>query len=463
MDRSSNSSESRRESKAVLGDFRELAQQHCTSYPVTEQGGNKLEKPLLQKYPNMRSASEPPRLKLSPASQLIKLEDKMSAVMVVNEGKLVSLDKLASELQGNSLHEILSLLQKKEAKLSTLARNLGFQLLSDDIDIKLANPLPEVAEVQPLEVSPETSQEGTMTHNVQLDEDQSNNGRCVSAKEHMEASEFCTIESSPQHDNEKTSSIHTVEHDDFIQSDESASFQKLDVAQNIKVEEKSSLTVETLRDETLRFQGFEGSFFFSDGNYRLLKALTGQSKFPALVIVDPLLQQHYVFPLEKILNYSSQADFLSSFLNRSLLPYQLSESVNKSPRAAISPPFVNLDFHEVDSVPRVTALTFSKLVIGSNQSESLNTLDAYDKDVLVLFSNSWCGFCQRTEVVVREVYRAIQAYANMLKSGCGKEKNMLSGEYFSACPQICVGTSEGASFLDASRFPFMGILQLVLK
>ncbi|XP_022148074.1 uncharacterized protein LOC111016835 isoform X2 [Momordica charantia] len=418
VDRSSNSSESRRESKVALGDFRELAQQYCTSYPITE--------PLLQKYPIMRGTLEPPRLKLSPASRLIKLEDKMSAVMIVNEGKLVTLDKLTSELQGNSLPQILSLLQKKEAKLSSLARNLGFQLLSDDIDVKLASSSPEVTEVQPFEVSPEISQEGPVIHSVQLDEDQSNNGRCVSAKEHMEASEFCTVESSPLQDNEKRTSIHTVEDHDFIQSDESAPHQKLDVAQNIKVEEKSSLTMETSLDENLHFQGFEGSFFFSDGNYRLLKALTGQSKSPALVIVDPLLQQHYVFPVEKTLSYSSQADFLSSFLNRSLLPYQHSESVIKSPRAAVSPPFLNLDFHEVDSVPRVTALTFSKLVIGFNQSESINEFNAYSKDVLVLFSNSWCGFCQRTEVVVREVYRAIQGSVNILKSGCGKEKKMLS-------------------------------------
>lgn len=432
MDRSSNSSESNRKSEVALRDFRELAQQYYTSYSITEQGGNKVEKPLLQKYPVMRSPLEPPRLKLSSASRLIKLENKMSSVMIVNEGKVVSMDKLASELQGNSLHEILSLLQKKEAGLSSLAKSLGFQLLSDDINIKLVDPLADVTEVQSLEVSPETSQEGTMAPSVQPDEDQSINGKCMSPKEHGEASEFCTIEPTPQEDNEKRASIHAVEHDDLIQSDESATDH---IPQNIKVEEKSSLTVEISRDENLRFQGFEGSFFFSDGNYRLLKALTGQSKFPALVILDPLLQQHYVFPPEKILSYSSQADFLSSFLNRSLLPYQLSEFVNKSPRAAFSPPFVNLDFHEVDSVPRVTALTFSKLVIGSNQSESLNTLDACGKDVLVLFSNSWCGFCQRSEVVVREVYRAIQGYSNMLKSGSGNgnEKNMLSGEYFIAC------------------------------
>ncbi|KAL4038975.1 hypothetical protein IC575_002617 [Cucumis melo] len=425
VDRSSNSSESNRKSEVALRDFRELAQQYYTSYSITEQGGNKVEKPLLQKYPVMRSPLEPPRLKLSSASRLIKLENKMSSVMIVNEGKVVSMDKLASELQGNSLHEILSLLQKKEAGLSSLAKSLGFQLLSDDINIKLVDPLADVTEVQSLEVSPETSQEGTIAPSVQPDEDQSINGKCMSPKEHGEASEFCTIEPTPQEDNEKRASIHAVEHDDLIQSDESATDH---IPQNIKVEGKSSLTVEISRDENLRFQGFEGSFFFSDGNYRLLKALTGQSKFPALVILDPLLQQHYVFPPEKILSYSSQADFLSSFLNRSLLPYQLSEFVNKSPRAAFSPPFVNLDFHEVDSVPRVTALTFSKLVIGSNQSESLNTLDACGKDVLVLFSNSWCGFCQRSEVVVREVYRAIQGYSNMLKSGSGNgnEKNMLS-------------------------------------
>ena len=45
----------------------------------------------------------------------------------------------SSALLGHSLHEILKHLleQKKQAKLSLLAKEVGFQLLSNDIDIRI--------------------------------------------------------------------------------------------------------------------------------------------------------------------------------------------------------------------------------------------------------------------------------------------------------------------------------------
>ncbi|KAK9935730.1 hypothetical protein M0R45_022816 [Rubus argutus] len=136
------------------------------------------------------------------------------------------------------------------------------------------------------------------------------------------------------------------------------------------------------------------------------------------------MQQHYVFPEETNLNYSSLVDFISAFLNGSLLPYQQSETVLESSRKATQPPFVNLDFHQVDSIPRVTTHTFSELVVGFNQSDS----DVWNKDVLVLFSNRWCGFCQRMELVVHEVYRAMKGYAKMQKSESKNEKSMFHND-----------------------------------
>ncbi|KAL7613545.1 hypothetical protein Lser_V15G05909 [Lactuca serriola] len=54
--------------------------------------------------------------------------------------------ELASNLQGSSMQEVLAqvLQKKKETKLSSLARDLGFQLLFDDIDITMP-----VTNVQP--------------------------------------------------------------------------------------------------------------------------------------------------------------------------------------------------------------------------------------------------------------------------------------------------------------------------
>ncbi|KAF9606346.1 hypothetical protein IFM89_025014 [Coptis chinensis] len=149
----------------------------------------------------------------------------------------------------------------------------------------------------------------------------------------------------------------------------------------------------------------------------LLNSLTARSEIPSVVIVDPFSEQHFIYPQQKNFSYSSLQGFLDGFLNGSLVPFQRSESVSRSPREATQPPFVNLDFREFDSIPRVTAHTFSELVLGFNQSHTRNFGHSWENDVLVLFSNSWCGFCQRMELVVREVFRAFKGYVNVLKSG----------------------------------------------
>ncbi|KAI5443515.1 hypothetical protein KIW84_012237 [Lathyrus oleraceus] len=133
-----------------------------------------------------------------------------------------------------------------------------------------------------------------------------------------------------------------------------------------------------------------------------------------MIIVDPFWQQHYVYPEEKSFNLASLHGFLSEFLSGTLLPYQLSEDVLQGQREARHPPFVNSDFHEVDSIPRIIAHTFSELVIGFNLSNKENTSNAWNKDVLVLFSNSWCAFCQRMDLIIREVYRTIKGYVDTL-------------------------------------------------
>jgi thiol-disulfide isomerase/thioredoxin len=85
-----------------------------------------------------------------------------------------------------------------------------------------------------------------------------------------------------------------------------------------------------------------------------------------------------------------------------------------------------MDFHEADSISQVTAHTFSEQVLGFNQSDNDFAANAWNEDVLVLFSNSWCGFCQRMELIVREVHRAIKGYINMLKAGSRTGETVLT-------------------------------------
>ncbi|KAF8672363.1 hypothetical protein HU200_049565 [Digitaria exilis] len=166
---------------------------------------------------------------------------------------------------------------------------------------------------------------------------------------------------------------------------------------------------------------FHGSFYFSDGGYRLLKTLTGGSRIPSLVIVDPVEQKHYVFPDEIEYSYASLQNYLDSFMNRSLPSYYHVTSSAISSKELPRPPFVNHDFHEANSIPQLTTNTFCPLVFGSSgcDSESQvsfsnteNLSSGWNKDVMVLFSNSWCGFCQRAELVVRELYRSFKSFSS---------------------------------------------------
>ncbi|RCV42430.1 hypothetical protein SETIT_9G215800v2 [Setaria italica] len=166
---------------------------------------------------------------------------------------------------------------------------------------------------------------------------------------------------------------------------------------------------------------FAGSFYFSDGSYRLLKTLTGGSRIPSLVIIDPVQQKHYVFPEEIKYSYASLQNYLDSFMNGSLPSYYHVTSSAKSSKELPRPPFVNHDFHEANSIPQLTTNSFCPLVFGSADCNSKSELSfsntenlslGWNKDVMVLFSNSWCGFCQRAELVVRELHRSFKSFSS---------------------------------------------------
>ncbi|KAA8533352.1 hypothetical protein F0562_033115 [Nyssa sinensis] len=423
IDRSSDSLRTRRKSKEALNVFRDLALR-CQ---MAGQNNAKPVKSSVEAYQAWRSTSQSRRLEMPPTSQKITLKNKMS-IMITNNGKHVTLDDIASDLKASSLHEILAyaLQHKKEVKLSSLAREAGFQLLSDDFDIKIAEALPARTEiVQSNQVAAELPMED-LKSSVDLKKDQIPYADGKSDMGYEEQSKP-TYGETPEYNDEKISYRGT--NTQFsAELDQSHTNQVLASAEDGNVEQKTNPQLEKSEEQQLHVKGFRGSFFFSDGGYRLLKALTVGSKIPAVVIIDPSLQQHYVLPEETIFSYSSLSDFLDGFLNGSLLPYQRSESIVQSRREAPIPPFVNLDFHEVGSIPRVTTHTFSEMVLGFNQSDTTNADHAWKTDVLVLFSNNWCGFCQRMELVVREVYWALKGYANILKNGSRNEKSVLSSD-----------------------------------
>ncbi|KAF8015362.1 hypothetical protein BT93_H1001 [Corymbia citriodora subsp. variegata] len=425
VDRSSDSSETRIKSKEALDAFRELALQYYIPAHMREKNKEELGKfsasshlssssmPRHPKAPG--STSRHPKLKFYQSAQSVKLGDKVS-IMIVNEEKHVTLDKITTDVQGNSLHEVLeSLLQKnKAAKLSSLAKKAGFQLLSDDFEIKIANSLSPETESQPNQATVELSKDDLVN---QIDRDQEKVMDIVSTSAAGLGENVNPTGSGPlRYDEEKIDTANLSDDLTSAESEQIFTNTELDNLEDNGVDEIHLSKVDKLREQ-LQPRGLEGSFYFLDGNYRLLKALTGGLKVPSLVIIDPIMQCHYLFPDQMHFSYTALANFMNGYLNGSLLPYQHSESLIPMLRDATWPPFVNLDFHEADSIPRIAAKTFTELVFGFNHSETGNVAPARWKDMLVLFSNSWCGFCQRMELVVREVHRALRGYENMLSRG----------------------------------------------
>nr|GEY30650.1 hypothetical protein [Tanacetum cinerariifolium] len=349
IDRSSDSLKISRKSKESLTVFRELASHNHIPFKKKAQNVVKPQKPFMEGHAS-RTVHRHPKLELSTSSQKVTvLEDKIT-IMAFEDGKQITINDVASNLQGNSLQEVLEyvLQHKKQRKLSSLAKDVGFQLLSDDIDITMS----ETA-VQSDAKMAELPKKDLMGSSADFKKDQ----------------------------------VSDVSDDEKIPIDQSA------------------------------------QFFFVDGQFRLLETLTSALKIPSLVIIDPISHQHYVYPTEADFSNSSLSGFLHMFLNGSLLPYERSKSIIIDSKETPHPPFVNQDFHEADPIPRVSAPTFMELVVG-NHSGSVSAENAWKKDVLVLFTSSWCGFCLRTELVVREIYRAFKGYDNIVRGQSRNEQSL---------------------------------------
>ncbi|XP_031371659.1 uncharacterized protein LOC116187181 isoform X2 [Punica granatum] len=424
VDRSSELSEDRVKSREALNALRDLAWHLQISYHGKKHG--KLGSFAALSHQSQESSFRRPNVKQSALSQNFKTKDKMS-ITIINEEKEkhVSLDTGSHK---NSLHEILEHLQQtKEGKLSLLAKKVGFQLLSDDLEIKIAS-LSSNREDQPIQAPPQLSQEGP-TSDIHQHEEQVLNGRTAFSAQNGDTSATVDEEKSKlmdpepsQYDEERGSSLGRSKKMAFAESGRFTAKGACVNSEDSILEKTYSLKVDKLKDKELHIEGFRGSFHFCDGDYRLLRTLTGDSKIPSLVIVDPVLQQHYIYPAQKKFTFAALAQFLRGYLNASLLPYQQSESTLPIPKEVTRPPFVNLDFYEADPIPKITARSISEMIFGINQSLVESVSPHPQKDVFVLFSNNWCGFCQRMELVVREVHRALKGYMKILETGFEYEK-----------------------------------------
>ena len=169
-------------------------------------------------------------------------------------------------------------------------------------------------------------------------------------------------------------------------------------------------------------------FFFRDGDDLLKEKLTMSVMTPAVVIVNPQTEAYFVFPLNESITPSSLITFIDQFFLGLLEETVRSEPPPGPQREGPCPPYANFDFHDHNSIPHVNADLFRHKVLGfppnataltaSEATESHIMGPAWKKDVLVLFTTPWCGFCKRMELVVREVYRALKPYVGSSAGSC---------------------------------------------
>ncbi|XP_021770934.1 uncharacterized protein LOC110735096 [Chenopodium quinoa] len=408
VDRTSDSVETRESSQKALRLFKELALQYWKSHPTDWQSIDPT-KGSLHTYQDSTSVFKNHRFLVSPSSQ-IKLDDKMS-IMIIDEGQQVTFGNEAS--QSGSLHEILTYLvgQRKQAKLNTLAKEAGFQLLSDEIDIKIANVLPSLeGQDQDSSIKSDVASEESINDKIKDSTDE-----VAPLADQEQLYQPINVEASSEYSNQQVSIDSAIKESGIGDPHQSPNDQKLGSGQDVDLDIQPNAENTEISGLRRHLSAFTGSFFFSDGNYKFLRSLTQDSQVPRIVIIDPLSQQHYVLSEEANYDIVSLSTFIKEFLNGSLTPFQRSGPLRKSVEMP-QPPFVNLDFREKDSIPVVTADTFSELVLGSGESNAQDALNAWHKDVVVLFSSSWCGICQRMELIVREVYWALKSYVNMVES-----------------------------------------------
>lgn len=181
-------------------------------------------------------------------------------------------------------------------------------------------------------------------------------------------------------------------------------------------------------------------FFFRDGDDLLKEKLTMSVVTPAVVIVNPETKAYFVFPLNESITPSSLITFIDQFFLGLLEETVRSEPPPGPPKEGPRPPYANFDFHDQNAIPHVTADLFHHEVLGfppnaiactaSAATESDLMGPAWKKDVLVLFTTPWCGFCKRMELVVREVYRALKLYVGSSAGSCHDKVFHLITSYF---------------------------------
>ncbi|EMS50873.1 hypothetical protein TRIUR3_14833 [Triticum urartu] len=420
INRLSDSLKIRDESKLSLKLLREYAQKNYPPYVISGDlnSGNS----------RMRTKADPSALSTSKsdghsgtarlhdlASKYMDLGEKMS-VMVVRDGESISY-RSASEGSTNSpLYEILTKLihktrsahRSKKTRISFVTKNDDLKLLSDDPEVQVVDSvsIQESQRMDDLFASSESVNDGIAEVSVH------ENNKATKV-EYIDDGQTPTIlEKTPAHycginDNDLHCSDTEMEEQQAVE----ASDVSPDLREEASIDVHSSNEVhgklQKHRDEKIVTEVLD--FLEPDG--RKANSNKEKSGLPNQQDVFSVLSQES----ERIENFISEDDL-----------FNIDEESEKgdskfSPRATFSSSSIlasdNTEYTEQASenfnwwIKNAIPGCDSK-----NETPFLNTATlgvAWKKDVLVLFSNSWCGFCQRTELVVRELHRSFKSYMSL--------------------------------------------------
>ncbi|URD85331.1 hypothetical protein MUK42_27554, partial [Musa troglodytarum] len=347
IDRSSNSSKVREESKLSLEVLRKFSVQNQLCYQTVRGRDSR----VMGSSRSLSGSSSHQTGKVSQTPKVVKIKDNM-AFMIVDEGEHISLKNTALESQGNPVYDILTrLLQRespavknKETKISEVAKKAGFELLSDDFEVQIIesfqshndnNQLREMGRStttmlndpnELTESQDDVSSGGLLytTENIMMDERKQS--------EHPDdVANFLETREAAPYDNDNAFLCHVerscwVEQElptpkEHVQEEQADKIDSTSSIRQVKSDFGHSSSVLSAGDDMgsirisnrlrkadepcYQWQPFLGSFFFIDGGYRLLRTLTAESRIPSLVILDPVMQQHFVFSEATDINYPS--------------------------------------------------------------------------------------------------------------------------------------------------------------
>ncbi|TVU00677.1 hypothetical protein EJB05_53885, partial [Eragrostis curvula] len=412
VDRLSHSSKIRDESKLSLKLLRQYVR---NNYPLHVNSGALSTSRMRSKMPPSLIKtgisdvhSETVRLNAW-ASKLMALGDKMS-VMIVNDGESIPYGSSCQGSGGNPLYDILTnLLHKtrpghrsKKTRISLVSKDAGLKLLSDDSKI-------EVTESLSVQESDHERSDELFARSDKLNDDITevlvDDSKGIGTEYIDDGHAPSILENSPVTDPDK--------HDNDLESNAT----EMDDQSKSEASDMSSDIKGVVSYDVYSRNEAGGSSSEQDDGFSVLGKEFRRNE--DVIYEDNTVNQDEVSDESDSKCPPHSTCSSSSSLVRDDRAY--SEEATSA---------IPIDRFVVLSTSLMVVIGLLETLTGGSRIPSLrlrfknevlssdteNITSGWNKDVLVLFSNSWCGFCQRAELVVRELHRSFRSFTSYSNS-----------------------------------------------